>query len=593
MPSKNPFRWLQIWQREEGVSEQASEGVAAELLDKDPPKSPLKRGTWSRFLPPFFRGAGGISEDSGLTQISPEPPPDPTEEFVSLNGEAIEKLATFIDFAEGFTIGFVEINFLADLDILIQRLKTHPNCADAQFVELTLNDPALKFLKDELVKRLENHPWTPEKRAIVWIKGLENSIGMSGDYPPVLVDLNFVRDAFIDSAPYPVLFCLPDYAINRVIKYAPDFWSWKSGVFRFKTRPSIQKLAADKTIFSDRIRESLLLEDWQERIDTLERLAMEYRPTSEPTKAELANYCRALMELGYAYRGLGDTLKAEYQLQKALQVAKSSEDLLPQKASALHFLGILCADTGKVVEAEGLYSESIELQDKLGDQANKAATLHELGRLKADQGEIEEAISLYQEVLTIDEQTGNVQGKAATLSQLGILKYGLGQVEEALQLHQQSLQIKEQIGNLAGKATTLHELARIKAGQGEIEEAIALYQQSLDIAEQIGNVQGKATTLHQLGSLKTKQGETEAALRLFEESIDITRQLGLTPRLPPTLDWLASIAEEQGDIAKALAYRQEAFEISQRMGSPEAEYYRRELERIQALAAERAQSSET
>ncbi len=33
--------------------------------------------------------------------------------------------------------------------------------------------------------------------------------------------------------PHPILFFLPDYALTRLAKYAPDFWAWRRGVFRF------------------------------------------------------------------------------------------------------------------------------------------------------------------------------------------------------------------------------------------------------------------------------------------------------------------------------------------------------------------------
>jgi hypothetical protein len=109
---------------------------------------------------PFLRNG----RDDGRSEQSPEPFVIPiVEEFVSLNREAIERLATFIDFAEGFTIGFVEINFLADLDILIRQLAKHPNCREAQFIEFDLGDPNLRFLKDELLSHLQASPWNPAR----------------------------------------------------------------------------------------------------------------------------------------------------------------------------------------------------------------------------------------------------------------------------------------------------------------------------------------------------------------------------------------------------------------------------------------------
>jgi tetratricopeptide (TPR) repeat protein len=70
-------------------------------------------------------------------------------------------------------------------------------------------------------------------------------IGVFGDYPPVLQDLNFVRDAYKTSVPHPILFFLPDYAITRLAKFAPDFWAWRSAVFRFHTDRATLEIFTD------------------------------------------------------------------------------------------------------------------------------------------------------------------------------------------------------------------------------------------------------------------------------------------------------------------------------------------------------------
>ena len=402
---------------------------------------------------------------------------------------------------------------------------------------------------------------------------------------------------------------------------------------QFKTPPAAQQLAADKTIDSDRIGDSLQLEKQQTSIDTLKRLVVRYLPTSASTKAELENYCRTLKELGIAYRELGEMAKAEYHLRQAVEVADDIESLRREKASLLHELGWICGHTRRIQEAESLYKASLEIKEPFGDTQNKAATLHQLGilkanqgeieaaiarfqqsldinqqndntqtkaatlhclgMLKANQGEIEAAITLYHQSLAINEQIGNVQIKAATLHQLGILKANQGEIEAAITLYQQSLDIKEQIGNVRGKAATLHQLGILKANQGEIEAAITLYQQSLDIKEQIDDIKGKAATLHCLGILKVNQGEIEAAIALFQQSLAINQQIGNVQTKAMTLQWLGVLAADvEKDYNTGIRYFQESLEILQRLSSPKAENAQRQLARIQALAAEQAQSAE-
>ncbi|MFM6813002.1 MAG: hypothetical protein ACKPJ4_13865, partial [Dolichospermum sp.] len=112
---------------------------------------------------------------------------------------------------------------------------------------------------------------------------LEKSIGVFGEYPPFLQDLNFVRDAYKKTVPYPILFILPDYAINRLAKFAPDFWAWRSGVFRFKTLEKTRENAIAQTLESHIKIDRVEPQEKQERIEILQSLLMEYKPTCEQT----------------------------------------------------------------------------------------------------------------------------------------------------------------------------------------------------------------------------------------------------------------------------------------------------------------------
>ncbi len=81
-----------------------------------------------------------------------------------------------------------------------------------------------------------------------------------GDYPPMLQDLNFVRDAYQEGVPYPLLIILPDYALTRLAKFAPDFWDWRSGIFLFKTTQETRQAAWDQAMSRDRTLERIMPE---------------------------------------------------------------------------------------------------------------------------------------------------------------------------------------------------------------------------------------------------------------------------------------------------------------------------------------------
>ncbi|MFN9362046.1 MAG: hypothetical protein ACK596_16620, partial [Pseudanabaena sp.] len=147
-----------------------------------------------------------------------QPEEENLSKFRSLNNDAIQSLLAMLDLSQGFTIAFAECNFWQDGVALVESLKeeiaSDPEWEDLQLEAWEFNDPDLRYLLDELIKRLETLPLQEGKKLVLVLSGLENAIGVVGDYPPFLVDLNFVRDAYARMVPHPVVFVLPDYAIT-------------------------------------------------------------------------------------------------------------------------------------------------------------------------------------------------------------------------------------------------------------------------------------------------------------------------------------------------------------------------------------------
>jgi tetratricopeptide (TPR) repeat protein len=383
----------------------------------------------------------------------------------------------------------------------------------------------------------------------------------------MLQDLNFIRDSLINTVPHPLLLVLPDYSLTRVAKYAPDFWAWRYMVFRFKTTAQVKEQAIDQTLQNNRILENYTLPEKQDRIDLLERLLMEYRPSGEVLSEEnRIPYIQVLRDLGICYRSHGVWDKAKGLLKEALLLTENQEKLENWQASIAHELAIVYNDQGETETAIALYQQSLELKEKIGNVQGKAATLHCLAMIYANQGEIDQAITLFQQSIEITEKIGDVQGKAATLHNLADIYANQGEIDQAITLFQQSLELKEKIGDVQGKAATLHCLAMIYANQGDIDQAIALYKQSLETFEKIGDVQGKAATLHQLAGIYANQGEIDQAIALYQQSLELKEKIGNVQGKAATLHCLAIIYANQGEIDQAIALYQQSLEITEKIG---------------------------
>ena len=463
-----------------------------------------------------------------LQSYSPEAPLD-ISGFMTLNHDALRSITSLLDLALGFTIAFAECNFWQDgvaLATAIADILDHdPELEPMQLEVWEFNEPKLRLL-DELEKRLETLPRQEGKKLVLVLRGLENAIGVVGDYPPFLVDLNFVRDAYARLAPHPVVFVLPDYAITRVANFAPDFWAWKSGVFKFKTSQEAREFAFDE-INSDRILGNYLKPEKQERIDLLHRLLMEANPSgSDPTSnPNFLDQINILNELGVAYRSLSEfNLSIEFDRQALLLSQKIKNR--NTEANAFNALGNTYRSLGDYQQAINFYQQSLEIKREIGDRHGEANTFNNLGNTYSSLGDYQQAINFYQQSLEIKREIGDRYGEASSFGNLGIVYSSLGQYQQAIDFYQKSLETFRELGDHNGEANSLGNLGTAFQALGQYQQAIPFFQQQLDISREIGNRHGEGNSLNNLGIAFHFFGQYQQAILFFEQSLEIFREVG-------------------------------------------------------------------
>ncbi|NJL88949.1 MAG: hypothetical protein HC916_03435 [Coleofasciculaceae cyanobacterium SM2_1_6] len=167
------------------------------------------------------------------------------------NQEVFQFLLAFVQMSKGFKVGFMEVNFPPDGDLLIMALREHPKCVGIQFAVLRFADPDLRFLLEAIKEELPKIEIQPDKKLVLVLQGLEKAIAYSGDNPPILTNINYARDSFPGAIPHPLLFALPDYAVTRIAQFAPDFWAWTSSTFKFQTLPETRdRLTSEVSSYS-------------------------------------------------------------------------------------------------------------------------------------------------------------------------------------------------------------------------------------------------------------------------------------------------------------------------------------------------------
>ncbi|MEA5470963.1 tetratricopeptide repeat protein, partial [Spirulina sp. 06S082] len=423
------------------------------------------------------------------------------EEFIKCNQEPFQELLSFIDFAEAdkFTLGFIEVNFSSEVDILLNHLKQHFQDEEVQIEVFRFPDPSLRFLRDALKEEIPKRNISSHKKTVLVIRDLEYAIGVYGNYPPFLQDLNFVRDAYKIYVRYPVLFVLPDFAMTRVTRFAPDFWDWRSGIFRFKTTQETRDFVENQTLKFDGYISSLNIPEKQEKIDNYHRLLMEYRPTGQQMKEEdIVKYSDILYKLGAINESQGNYTKARQYLEDSLEFATRKEDL-SLKAGIINLLGWCDYKQGNYQLAMISCQQSLTIAREIQNRGEESNSLDNIGNVYDSQGEYSQAIKYHQQSLQIRREIGDRSGIAASLNNIGNIYQSQGEYGQAIKYHQQSLQIRREIGDRSGIASSLNNIGNIYQSQGEYSQAIKYHQQSLQIRREIGDRSGIAASLNNIG----------------------------------------------------------------------------------------------
>jgi tetratricopeptide (TPR) repeat protein len=473
------------------------------------------------------------------------------------NGEVFQFLLAFLQMSRGFKLGFVEINFPPDINELIAHLEGHPQCQNIQLALIELDDPNLRFVLETLQQQLPQIDRQPEKKLVLLLRGLEKSIGTTGDYPPILTNLNYTRNSFLTALPHPTLFLLPDYAVTRIAQFAPDFWAWTSATFKFQAAPATLERVIQQTSDSPDLNRTYPKTEQAERIDLLERLLQEY---TEDTEASIRARIEVLNQLGSTHRAIREFETAQAYFHQSMELSHELKYLLGE-AIALYHLGILSHDLRQFQQAKSWFDRSLLVTEQIGDRRSTPNIYHWLGMVAENLREYEEARHNYQLALKIFVEFGDRYEQAETYAQLGSVAEKLREYEEARHNYQLALKIFVEFGDRYEQAGIYHQLGIVAQKLREYEEARHNYQLALKIFVEFGNRYSQAMSYHNLGILAKELREYEEAKHNYQLALAIKVEFGDRYAQASTYQCLGVVSEELEDLPKAQANYLQALRI--------------------------------
>jgi tetratricopeptide (TPR) repeat protein len=185
---------------------------------------------------------------------------------------------------------------------------------------------------------------------------------------------------------------------------------------------------------------------------------------------------RALVGAGALAWRQQDVATARARLVQAVDVSRAVGERV-QLATALKHLGLIAlkAEPAEVIEAQGLFEESLALRRALHDEDGTASCLNDLAVLALDRADYPRATELLTESLSICRASGNPYGPSFVLNNLSLVALAEADYARARGWLRESLPLARALGSQEGIGCGLCGLASLAAAQGGATTAARLF----------------------------------------------------------------------------------------------------------------------
>lgn len=407
-------------------------------------------------------------------------------------------------------------------------------------ITLQHNDPSLRTSLRELLTK--EHYLQEQNPAVVTVLGANQLSTLAlleeqrSEQDIFFGYLQLTRDG-LPQFPLSIVLWVSHQVAKQLATQAPDFWSWRGGVFWFdsyqQVTVSAKEIAELKSFLSKYHLELnqgtdseylIPINDLQKLIEDID-----FKNKKDPKLGAF------YLQLGEIYRlrcksGKANNLQNEIALaERAYQISLERYIQLNDKqriAEIYNNFGLLHESHNRYQEAITDYKNSIDWHCKASNQLNQGRSLKNLGNVHRALGQYNKAAELYQQSISIAREVGDRQTEGRALNTLGLIHFELAQYEKAIQLHRQHLDIAREVGNRQDEGHALGNLSMAYNEIGQHDEAIKACQQYIHIAKEVGDRKGEGNALCNLGNISYDTGRYKKAIELHQQSMGIAEEIG-------------------------------------------------------------------
>ena len=294
------------------------------------------------------------------------------------------------------------------------------------------------------------------------------------------------------------------------------------------------------------------------------------------------NLAVTLNGLAFLYKSQGKLVAAEPLYKDALEMYKrlSKGQDHPNLVQSLNFLAALYMAQGKPNAAEPLFKDALEMQQRLfkgQDHPDLTSKLNNLAEVYEAQGKLSAAEPLYKDAVAMNQRLFKGQDHpnlALSMNNLAFLYCAQGKMGAAEPLFKDALEMRKRLfkgQDHPDLAQSLSNLAALYQAQGKLAAIEPLYKDALEMRKRLFKGQDHtdlATSLNNLAALYLDQGKLDVAEPLCKDALEMRKRLlkGQDhPDLAGSLNNLAGLYQVQGKLGAAEPFYKDALEMRKRL----------------------------
>ncbi|MCI5158956.1 MAG: tetratricopeptide repeat protein, partial [Candidatus Electrothrix sp. AUS1_2] len=209
---------------------------------------------------------------------------------------------------------------------------------------------------------------------------------------------------------------------------------------------------------------------------------------------------------------------------------------------------------GRLDEAEAKYNEGIKRAERLEAFREVAVGKMQLATLHLDKEHYNDALAGYKEALNTFERLKEPVSVAKVWHRIGMVHQRIEQYEDAETAYRRSLEINTQCSNMTGQAMCLGQLGYLYGYKlNRLEDAIVFSRQAADLYAELEDKRHEGITRNNIASALLQLKRYDEARQEIKRAIECKEQIGLAAHPWKTFDILHDIeaAEGNADAAKA------------------------------------------